>query len=299
MKILVTGASGFIGRNLASYLTEKGHTVIRTDLRSGDLAGDIANEDFILRTLANQGFDSIVHLAAIADVKACINDPHSCYKVNTFGTLNMLELAARKQVHRFIYSSSANVYGVPTQIPVKETTPFAPRTPYDYSKVLSENLIQSYGRNKGLQFVILRSWKIFGEHDVATTAVSRFITACLKGEQIQLYNAGRDTTAPYHIENYCHAIELCLEREEAVGEAFNIGAETEVSIRQLAELIKKLTNSDSKLRDLPPRTSEEAQPMRSYPSIDKIKSKLGYRPIVSLEEGLRRTIEHQKHFLMK
>ncbi len=299
MEILVTGASGSIGRNLTSHLTERGHTVIRTDLRSGGSVGDIADEDFVFETLASQGFDSIVHLAAIADIKTCINDPHSCYRVNSFGTLNMLELAARKRVRRFIYSSSANVYGVPTELPVKETTPFAPRTPYDYSKVLSENLIQSYGRNKGLQFVILRSWKIFGEHDAPTAAVSRFITACVKVEPIQLYNAGRDTTSPYHIENYCQAIELCLEREEAVGQAFNIGAGNEVSIRQLAELIKRLTNSDSKLIDLPPRTLEEAQPMRSYPSIDKIKSKLGYRPIVSLEEGLRRTIEHHKNSITK
>jgi len=298
MEILVTGANGFIGRNLTSYLTGKGHTVIETDLCSDDLAGDIADEDFVLKTLANQSFDSIVHLAAIADVKACINDPYSCYKVNSFGTLNMLELASKKRARRFIYSSSANVYGVPTELPVRETTPFAPRTPYDYSKATSENLIQSYGRNKGLQFVILRSWKLFGEHDLPATAVSRFIKACLKGEQIQLYNAGRDTTDPYHIENYCHAIELCLEREEAIGEAFNIGTGNEVSIRELAQLIKRLTNSDSRLTDLPPRTSEEAQPMISYPSIDKISRTLGYSPLVSLEEGLRRTIEHQKSLLV-
>jgi len=299
MKILVTGASGFIGKNLTPYLERKGHTVIKVDLRSGDLTGDIADHDFVLEILAKQDFDSIIHLAAIADVKACINDPHMCYRVNSFGTLNMLELAARKRVSRFIYSSSSNVYGVPVELPVKETTPLTPRTPYDYSKVISENLIESYRKLKGLPFAALRSWKLFGEHDVTTTAVSRSINACLKGEQIQLYNSGRDTTDPYHIENYCYAVELCLEREEAVGEVFNIGAGNELSIRQLAVLIKRLTNSDSELIDLPPRTVEEAQPMRSYPSIDKIQNRVGYRPIVPLEEGLRRTIEFQTNLLAK
>lgn len=293
MKILVSGANGFIGTNLTSYLKGKGHLITRVDLRAGDCVGDIADENFVLETLARQDFDSIVHLAAIVDVRACIEDPYSCYRINSFGTLNMLELAVRKRAHRFIYSSSANVYGVPVKNPVEETTQFNPRTPYDHSKVLSESMIQSYGRHKALPFVILRSWKLFGEHDVPTTAVSRFVSACLKGEPIQLYNAGRDTTDPYHVENYCLAVEMCLEKEEAVGEVFNVGTGKEVSIRQLAELVKKLSNSDCELIDMPPRALEEAQPMRSYPSIEKIRSNLGYEPVVSLEEGLRRVIKYQ------
>lgn len=292
VKILVSGANGFIGTNLASYLEGRGHDIIRVDLKVGDCVGDIADANFVLETLARGEFDSVVHLAAIADVRACIDDPYSCYRINAFGTLNMLELAIRKQVRRFIYSSSANVYGVPAKVPVEEAAQFNPRTPYDHSKVLSEVMIQSYGRHKALPFVILRSWKLFGEHDGPTTAVSRFVSACLKGEPMKLYNAGKDTTDPYHIENYCHAVELCLEREEAVGEAFNVGTGNEVSVRQLAELIRKLANSDCELVDMPPRTTEEAQTMRSYPSIAKIGRALGYEPRVSLEEGLRRVIEY-------
>jgi len=297
MKVLVTGASGFIGKNLTSYLEKNGHIAIAVDLRSGNVVGDITNVNFVLETLAEHDFDSIVHLAAVADVKACIEDPYSCYKVNSFGTLNMLELAIKKGVRRFIYSSSANVYGTPFELPVKETTPINPRTPYDYSKVVSENLIISYGRNKALPFVILRSWKLFGKYDVPTTAVSRFISACLRGDPIQLYNAGRDTTDPYHVENYCHAIMLSLGKEEAIGEVFNVGTGNQVSIRQLAEMIKRLTNSSSRTIDLPPRTPQEASPMRSYPSIDKIKSKLSYQPTILLENGLSRTIRYQKDLL--
>jgi len=153
MKVLVTGASGFIGKNLTSYLEKNGHIAMGVDLRSGNVVGDITDVNFVLETLAEHDFDSIVHLAAVADVKACIEDPYSCYKINSFGTLNMLELAIKKGVRRFIYSSSANVYGTPLELPVKETTPTNPRTPYDYSKVVSENLIISYGRNKALPFV--------------------------------------------------------------------------------------------------------------------------------------------------
>lgn len=292
MKLLVTGANGFVGRNIVPYLRKRGHVILTTDLDSGEVRGDITNKGFVLETLKKQDFDSIIHLSAVADVRKCMEDPHRCYEVNSFGTLNLLELAVRKRVRRFIYSSSANVYGIPLELPVNETTPFNPRTPYDDSKVISEDLVRTYGKHKGLPFVILRSWKLFGEHDVPTTAVSRFILACLKGDRIELYNGGRDTTDPYHIENYCIAVQLCLEKEEAVGRAFNIGTGNEVSIRQLAEIIKSLTKSDSEVVDLPPRTAAESQPMRSYPSIDKIRKALGYEPLVGIEEGLRRTIRY-------
>lgn len=292
MKVLVTGANGFVGRNIVPYLRKMGHVILTTDLDSGGVRGDITDKGFVLQTLMRHDFDSIVHLSAVADVRRCIEDAHRCYEVNSFGTLNLLELAIRKRVRRFIYSSSANVYGVPLELPVHETTPFNPRTPYDDSKVISENLIRSYGKHKGLRFVILRSWKLFGGYDIPTTAVSRFILACLRGNRIELYNGGKDTTDPYHIENYCMAIQLCLEKDEAVGQAFNVGTGNEVSIRQLAELIKSLTKSGSEVVDLPPRSVAESQPMRSYPSIDKIRKTLGYKPMIGIEEGLRRTIRY-------
>jgi len=92
---------------------------------------------------------------------------------------------------------------------------------------------------------------------------------------------------------------LSLEKEEAVGEVFNVGTGSQVSIRQLAEMIKRLTNASSRMMDLPSRTPQEAQPMRSYPSIDKIKSKLNYTPPILLEDGLRRTIRYQKDLFIK
>ena len=295
MKILITGSEGFVGKNLRNYLTSKGHTVIGIDLREGaDIKADVSDFNSLWNNLENMEFDAVIHLAAIANIPKTLEDPYQCYKVNSFGTLNMLEASSRRKVKRFIYASSANVYGVPVELPVSEQTPLNPRTPYDYSKVISENLVKSYHRHRGLPTVIFRAWKLFGEYDVPTTAIPRFIKAALRNEPIQLYNAGRDTTDPTYILNYCHAVELALEREEAVGEVFNIGTGNEISIRELAELVKKLTNSSSKLQLLPPRTRAEKEPMRSYPTIEKIKKKLGYKPIITLEEGLKRTIEHYR-----
>ena len=295
MKVLITGSEGFIGKNLAPYLEEHGYEVLRADIaESAEIRVDVSSFEDCVRKLMNLDFDAVIHLAAIANVPRCLEDPYTCFQVNSVGTLNMIEVASRKNVDRFIYSSSANVYGVPAELPVKESTPPNPRTPYDYSKVVSEMLVLSYSRAKRLKYVIFRSWKLFGEHDVETTAIPRFIKACLRGEPLTLYNAGRDTTDPTYILNFCHAVDLALRRKEAVREIFNLGTGNEVSIRELAEKIRKLTGSSSELRLLPPRTEAEREPMRSYPSIEKIRKVLGYEPIIGLEEGLKRTIEFYK-----
>ncbi len=294
MRVLVTGADGFVGRNSSTYLKRRGFDVVRTDISPSQVVGDISDGDFVFNELGDLDFDAVVHLAAVSNVQRSIEDPYRCFKVNCFGTLNILELSKRKDVRRFIYASSANVYGLPRELPVRETTPLNPRSPYDHSKVIGESLVESYHTNTGLPICILRSWKLFGEHDLPTTAISRFIEACLHDEPTTLYNAGRDTTDPYHVENYCHAVELCLTREEAVGEAFNAGSGRELSIREIAETIKEMMGSRSEFRIMPPRTELEAEPMRSYPSIDKIKDKLGYEPQVDLEEGLKRTIDWVK-----
>lgn len=298
MKVLITGSGGFVGKNLVKYLKNRGFEIIGLDVSNGELRIDVANFDVLSEALSRIDFDAVIHLAAIANIPESIRDPYNCFRVNVYGTLNVLEIASKKNVRRFIYASSANVYGLPLKLPVDEDTPFNPRTPYDYSKVAAETIVQGYWRNRKLPIVIFRSWKLFGEHDASTTAIPNFIRACLKNEPLKLYNDGRDTTDPTYIENYCIAVELALTREEAVGEAFNIGTGNEVSIRQLAELIRKLTNSSSEILSLPPRTEAEKEPMRSYPSIEKIRKILGYTPKISLEEGLRKTIQYYRQQLV-
>jgi len=292
MKVVVLGSNGFVGTNLIRYLRSRGFETIDVDVSSpASISTDITKKESFFNDLKEVECDAVVHLAAITSIKDTMENPYRCYEVNCLGTLNVLELANQRGIQRLIYASSANVYGLPLELPVKETTALNPRTPYDYSKVISEYLVQSYHRHKGLSATILRSWKIFGEHDTPQSAVSRFIRSCLKNEPIPLFNSGRDTTDPYHVENYCHAIELCLTKSEAVGEALNVGTGNELSIRQIAEIIRKMTGSQSELQLLPPRSALESKPMRSYPSIEKIKSLLGYSPIVTLEEGLKRTVD--------
>jgi nucleoside-diphosphate-sugar epimerase len=292
--VLVTGSEGFIGRSLCEYFSGRGYSVVRLDLAGGaDLVADVVDFSGLSTALEQYKVGSVVHLAAVSNPPSCSGDPLRCLQTNIMGTLNMLEIARRRGVERFVFLSSANVYGPRPPLPVTEEAPLAPRTLYDYSKVLSEMIVRTYHTLYGLPAVVLRSWKVFGEYDSPRSAVSRFIDACLEGREIHLFNGGRDVTDPYHVVNLCRAVELALKSEKAVGEIFNIGGGSRVSIRELAEIIRELTSSQSPLVELPPRSAEEAEPMVSYPSIDKAAQVLGYRPIVGLREGLERVIRYK------
>jgi nucleoside-diphosphate-sugar epimerase len=291
MKVLVTGASGMVGRHLVAYLEGKGLGVIPTDLSGWEVSGDLLDRDFVFTKLASLDFDAVIHLAAITEIKKTIEDPRLCFEVNCVGTLNVLELANRKRVKRMICASSANVFGAPKSNPVTEDAPFNPRVPYDYSKVICENLAISFHKTKGLPVSVTRSWLLFGEHDQPSRATIRFIRACLRGEPLTLFNRGRDTTSPSHAINYAKLALMILEYDRAVGQAFNFGGERPVSIRELAETVKNLTSSKSELVLAPPRSELESEPQVSYPSTEKVRSLLGYRYELTLEQGLQRTID--------
>lgn len=292
MKVLITGANGFVGKHLSSYLRSKGFEALGLDITEGsDLKGDITNKDYVFNELSKQNFDSVIHLAALADIKKTTEDPYGTYSVNCFGTLNLLELAARKNVGRFVYASSANVYGVPAERPATEATPFNPRLPYDYSKVVSETLVRSYFVHKKLNISITRSWLLFGEWEPQTRAFPRFVRACLANQKIPLFNSGQDVTDPTYAQNYGRVVELILTKDAAIGESFNVGSGSKMSVREMAEQIKKVTNSNSELELLPPRTEFEKDPQISYPSIVKLRQKLGFEPIVNFDEGVKRVVE--------
>ncbi len=295
MRVLVTGSEGFVAKHVMAYLSANGFQAIGTDVAGGaEVVGSVVDKAFVDRELARLDFDAIVHLAGIADLKKTIEDPYSCYLVNSFGTLNALELASKKGVKRFLYASSANVYGAPKKNPVTEEQAMDPRVPYDYSKVIGESLAMSYHRTKGVPVSMTRAWLLFGEFDHQSRAVPFFIRTCLKNEPIRLFNSGRDVTAPSHAANFAKLVARILQEEAAVGQAFNFGGAETISIRELAERVKRLTNSDSELQMLPPRSQAETEPQVSYPSTEKMRKLLRYDYELSLDDGLRRTIEWMK-----
>jgi len=153
----------------------------------------------------------------------------------------------------------------------------------------------SYFKTKGVPVSITRAWLLFGEYDHPSRAVPFFIRTCLKGEPVRLFNSGRDVTAPSHAANFAKLVAKILEKDVAIGQAFNFGGAETLSIRELAERVKRLTGSDSDLQMLPPRSPAEAEPQVSYPSTERMKKLLGYDYEMSLDEGLKRTIDWMKN----
>ena len=160
-----------------------------------------------------------------------------------------------------------------------------------YSKVVAEQFVKSFHLHKQIPTVVLRSWNMFGPHDVPGRAIPRFIAACMSGQPIPLYNGGRDSDDFYYVENYCKAVTLALKNPKAVGEVFNVGTGGNVTVRELAEMVKQLTGSGSRLAILPSRTELEKKPRKTRPSINKVRHVLGHRPVVLLKKGLERTIQ--------
>ena len=294
MRVLVTGANGFVGTSLVPYLQQHGFEILSTDIERSEVDGDLTDASFVNGVLETRDFEAIIHLAGIVNIPRSLADPYTCYRTNCFATLNLLAMAARKKVKRFVYASSNNVYGPPKKLPVRENDPYNPNAPYDYSKVVAEHFVKSFHLHQALPTVVLRSWNLFGPHDQPTRAVPRFIRACLAGDPIPLYNGGRDADNFYHVNNYCEAAALALKSHKAVGETFNIGTGQETTVRQLAQLVKEITGSPSRLQMLPPRTPFESKPRRTRPSIGKIKRVLGYKPVLSLREGLEQTLDWYK-----
>jgi len=283
-----------VGRNLLAYFQQKGVETIPTDLSGWEVSGNLLDKDFVFGKLASLEFDAIIHMAAITEIKKTVEDPKLCFEVNCVGSLNMLELAHRKKVRRILCTSSANVYGAPKTNPVSEDAPFDPRVPYDYSKVVLENMAMSFYKSKGLPVSLTRSWLLFGEYDQPSRATIRFIRACLKDEPLTLFNGGKDTTSPTHASNFAKLALTILKEDKSAGRAYNFGGERPVTIRELAETVKQLTGSKSTLNLAPPRTQLEAEPQISYPSLDRVRNELEYVHELTLEQGLQRTIDWVK-----
>ncbi|GAB6946180.1 hypothetical protein JCM16161A_03100 [Vulcanisaeta sp. JCM 16161] len=265
----------------------KGHDARGLDIvkaETTDYIVDITRRDDVT-SLSREGFDAIIHLAAFPNPRSFTNaGALKGLDVNVVGTINMLELARILNAKFLLYSTS-NVYGKPTKLPVAEDDPLRPFEGYGWSKVAAEAAAMSYHVVHNVPVIIFRLWKPYGPYDNGVVGI--FITRALKNEDLVVNNGGVDTTDFLYVEDLCDATELALKREEAVGQAFNIGLGVETSILDLAKIVVKLVGSSSKI-NVQPRTSE---PFRSYPDVSKAMRILGFKPRYDLVSGLRATID--------
>lgn len=312
-RVLVTGGCGFIGSHIADQLLREGSEVTIIDnLDTGHLAnvaghqgkkgfkfvqGDI--RDFTLVKETMKDVDAVFHEAALASVTVSVKDPILTNDINVAGTLNLLKASADLHVKRFIYASSAAVYGDTLSPQKKEDLAPNPRSPYGISKLAAENYVKIFHRLYGLETVSLRYFNVYGPRqrfDLQCAyggVITIFTNRLLRGMPPIVFGDGEQTRDFIYVADVVEANMLALENKNATGEAFNIGTSISVSVNQVAEIIKEITGKkDLKNVHAPPRPADGRH---GYADINKAQRILGFHPKVSIKEGLTELVDWCRH----
>lgn len=311
MRYLITGASGFVGINLVKRLMEMGEEVVGVDnlmnsaefnvarLRLWDsmgkmtfIEGDLCN--MTVCKLACHGADYVLHQAALGSVPRSVEDPLPTIFNNILSTANMLEASRKAEVKKFVYASSASVYGNVVDEVLSETRPTNPFNPYAVSKLAGEELVKVYWKTYGFPTVALRYFNVFGPHqnpngDYAAV-VPKFIMSLLSGESPTIYGDGTQVRDFTYVDNVIIANLFALNAgdDSAHGEAINISANKLISVNDLFGMIKREVGSVIIPRYEHPRQGDV---MGCASNISKAGRCLGYAPPMQIEGGIKRTVK--------
>lgn len=310
--ILITGGAGFIGSSLAETLLkkEKYRLVIADDLSTGDISKlpqgfshdvfafytcDVNVQEQLQWIFKKEKIDIIFHYAAMVGVKRTLANPLGVLR-DIDGLKNIFEMAVKHNVEKVFFSSSSEVYGEPVEIPQNETaTPLNSRLPYAIVKNVGEAFCRSYFQTYGLKFTIFRFFNTYGPKQSKDFVVSKFINAALKNEPITIYGDGTQTRTFCYIDDNVDACIEIFEKGYYENDVVNIGNDKETSILELAQKIVMLTNSNSEIRHLPPLP--EGDMSRRKPDITKMRKVLN-RPLIDLNEGIKRILQNPKYILL-
>jgi dTDP-glucose 4,6-dehydratase len=303
MRIVITGAAGFIGSHLSERLLDLGHSVVGIDnLITGDLANiaHLTGRDFVFirHNVTNyinvEGpVDRVFHWASPASPIDYLEWPIPTLKVGALGTHNALGLAKAKGA-RFMLASTSEVYGDPLEHPQKETywgnvNPIGPRGVYDEAKRFAEAITMAYHRYHGLDAKIVRIFNTYGPRMRIRDgrAVPNFIAQALRNEDVTIFGSGRQTRSFCYVSDLVSGLLALMDSD--VNEPVNIGNPHEMSIEEMARLIIRMTGSKSQVVFQPLPVDD---PQVRQPDITKARTLLGWEPKVTLEEGLTSTIEY-------
>ena len=326
--ILVTGGAGFIGSHLCDRLIEDGNIVICLDnLLTGsqkNIAHLLSNKNFFfinqdaVKPFVSRKFekiDEIYHLASPADPNvnspvSYMAHPFETMLVNTEGTWNMCELAIKNKA-KLLFASTSETYGDPQVSPQTEdyrgnVSTTGPRAVYDESKRYGETIVSAFIRHKNLDARITRIFNTYGPkmNPNEGRAVVNFIKQAIKNKPITIYGDGSQTRSFCYIDDEVKGLVLAMEKGKA-GEVFNIGNDEEMAILKFAKLISKLVSRELEIKKLAGSKSKivfsqslpEDDPLQRRPDITKAKKLLGWKPKVTLEDGLLKTIQYFQSIL--
>lgn len=279
-RILVTGSSGFVGKNLVEELKRQDAEVLTLADHDGRRI-DIRDQQRVMRIINKiRNIDIVYHLAAITSVPFSFENPRETYDVNVLGTLNILELCRSCNADKIVFASSY-VYGQPQYLPIDEKHPLQPTNPYARSKILGEELCRAYNTDFGVKCIILRPFNIYGVGQNKNFLIPSII-AQLRYEKIELKDPEPKRDFIYIsdiIEAYINAVEF-----KGDFEVFNIGYGKSYSVKEIIDKIVYLYGKDVKVKYSGERRKNEI--MDTIANIKKAKEKLGWKPRVEIDKGL-------------
>ena len=310
MRLLVTGAAGFIGSNFVRYWLEKrpDEHVVAYDLLTYAgvrenvpedvpfVQGDIADLDLVEQTLAEHELDVVVNFAAESHNSLAVQDPALFARTNVLGTQLLLEAARRQGVRRFHHISTCEVYG---DLPLdgggafSEESPYRPRTPYNASKAAADHYVRSYFETFALPATITNCSNNYGPYQFPEKVIPLFTANALDDKPLPLYASTQNRREWLHVGDHCRAIELVLEQGEP-GETYNVGSGVERSIEEIADAVLELTGKDASLKTIVP--DRPGHDRRYLLDSSKIRERLGWRDEIGWDEGLAETVRwYQEH----
>lgn len=305
MRVLITGAAGFIGSNflrqiiqtndpyfgkikVLDALTYSGTTTNFQGLDEGSfefIAGDIRDEETVLN--ATRNIDAIIHFAAESHVDRSIDSARIFVETNVLGTETLLNASLRNGIKTFIHVSTDEVYGSITEGSWKEDFPLSPNSPYAASKAGSDFLAMAFHRTHGLDVRITRCSNNYGPRQFPEKVIPLFVTNLIEGKNVPLYGEGANVRDWLHVSDHCSAINLVLQKGKP-GEIYNIGGGRELTNKELTTIILSEMGADEtsieKVQD------RKGHDFRYSLDIGKIQRELGYEPRVKFEDGIRETI---------
>lgn len=308
-KVLITGGAGFIGSYLTEKLVDFGADVsilVKSDIMGGQpnlsnlqnvkdsikiIPCNISENDAITTIIKNKP-DVIFHLAAVAFVDYSFDHPFEVIRTNYIGTLNVLQAAMNIDIERIVITSSSEVYGTAQYTTIDEKHPLNPTSPYAASKLAADRTAFSFWKTYGLPVAIIRPFNTYGYRHTYDV-IPKFIKLALKGEPLTIYGTGEQKRDFTYVDDMVRAFLIIGSDKKAIGEAVNFGSGKDISINELAELIVKLSESSSKIVHIEKRLAEVDRLICDYTKAKKI---FGWEPEISLEEGLKKSIEYFRKF---
>jgi UDP-glucose 4-epimerase len=296
-RVLVTGGAGFIGSSITRALAPDNHVRVFDDFSTGKkenvpgtrnidvVKGDLRDASAVSAAVKGSGI--VFHEGANVRIPASVKDPQMDAEINIKGTLNVLEACRKQDVSSLVFASSSALYGNPKKIPVSEGHMPCPASPYALSKMSAEGYVRLYHELYGMRTVSLRYFNVYGPRQNADSPYSGVISIFMKnlaeGRKLTVFGDGNQTRDFVSVSDVVSANLLAAESAKAAGMAINIGTGKSISINGLIGLLKKLSKREA---DIAYEHRREGDVMHSCADITLARKVLGYKPKVTLEEGL-------------